>query len=85
MIGENDPWTGGAYELGQAVDSHRFFDPGGNHGTFIATLEPDDQAAVMEILERWTGIEPNPPAAVVKGLDGRRYWQLPPEVLEVSE
>jgi len=85
LYGENDPWTGGAYELGQAVDSYQFFDPGGTHGTFIATLEPDDQAEVMEILQRWTGVAPNPPIAVEGGVKGRRYWQLPPEVLKVAE
>jgi hypothetical protein len=84
LYGGNDPWTGGAFELGDAQDSYRFFDPGGTHGTFIATLEPDDQAAVMEILERWTGILPNPPAAVPEGLENRRYWQQPPEVLAVA-
>ena len=85
LYGENDPWTGGAFELGQAEDSYQFFDPGGTHGTFIATLEPDDQEAVMEILQRWTGIAPDPPVAVEGRLEGHRYSHLPPELLRLRD
>jgi hypothetical protein len=57
IYGEFDPWTGGAFELGDALDSYTFVDPGGTHGAYIATLEPDDQAQVLDIISRWAGVE----------------------------
>jgi hypothetical protein len=57
IYGEYDPWTGGAFELGSAEDSYIFVDPGGTHGAYIGTLEPNDQAQVLDIISRWAGVE----------------------------
>ncbi len=58
IYGEVDPWSAGAFELGDAVDSHLFVVPGGNHGSNIRDLTPSDEQAVHDILERWTGVTP---------------------------
>ena len=56
VYGEFDPWTGGAYELGGASDSHLFVEPAGTHGATIASLEPDDRDEAVEIISRWAGV-----------------------------
>jgi hypothetical protein len=57
IYGEFDPYTGGAYELGDAEDSYIFVDPGGTHGAYVGTLEPADQAQALDIISRWAGVE----------------------------
>jgi hypothetical protein len=65
IYGEFDPWTGGAFELGeQTTNSEIYIDPGGHHGAVIATLEPADQLEIMATLEEVTGVTPDPPAKV---------------------
>ena len=56
IYGEYDPWTGGAFEPGDAVDAHLFVDPGGTHGAYIGSLEPADRAQAEEIVARWAGV-----------------------------
>jgi PS-10 peptidase S37 len=63
VYGEQDPWSAGPFELGQADDSFLFVAPGANHGAKIADLDPDDRAASLQALERWTGVEPISPDA----------------------
>jgi hypothetical protein len=58
IYGENDPWTAGALELGEAEDSYAFTVAGGTHGSSISTLDAEDQQEVADILERWTGVAP---------------------------
>lgn len=58
IYGEYDPWTAGAFELGNAVDAFVFVDPGGTHGALITTLEPVDRDAAFAVIHRWTGVEP---------------------------
>jgi hypothetical protein len=84
IYGEFDPWTAGAFDLGGAVDSHLFVDPGGTHGSYIRTLEPDDQAAVMQILHRWTGVRPILPAAIKATPDRYPPWRRLPPGLDVA-
>ncbi len=62
VYGEFDPWTGGAFDLGDATDSYIYIGPAGTHSAIIGTLEADDQAEVMDHLERWTGVTPTPPS-----------------------
>ena len=56
VYGENDPWSAGAFELGNAVDSFRFYAPGGNHGSGILDLAPSDRTQAEAALRRWAGL-----------------------------
>jgi hypothetical protein len=58
VYGELDPWTGGAFELGDAIDSLVAVAPGMNHGAEILDLVPADRDAVLARLEAWTGVTP---------------------------
>lgn len=60
IYGENDPWSGGAFELGNARDSYLFTAPGGNHGSKIADLRTEDADLALQALEQWTGVVPRP-------------------------
>jgi len=57
IYGENDPWSAGAFELGWAKDSFRYFVPGGNHGSAISTLPDTERDAAFATLARWAGVE----------------------------
>jgi hypothetical protein len=65
IYGENDPWSAGAFELGQAQDSYRFFVPEGNHGASISELPPAELQMALDALEAWTGVTPAQPLAPV--------------------
>lgn len=56
IYGEYDPWTAGAFDLGEAVDSHLYTVAGGNHGSAIGDLSPGDQAAALDVLADWANI-----------------------------
>lgn len=56
IYGEYDPWTGGAYELGDATDSYVYVNPGGTHGSGIGSLEPDDEQEALATIARWAGV-----------------------------
>jgi hypothetical protein len=73
IYGEWDPWTGGAFDLGDAADSFEYVMPRGTHGSRILTLDEPDRAAAFAALERWTGVTPVVPE------QGRRRRGLPPE------
>jgi hypothetical protein len=59
IYGEYDPWTAGAFELGDATDAHRLFVAGGNHSAKILDLSADDRALAFARLEAWTGVAPS--------------------------
>jgi hypothetical protein len=65
IYGELDPWTAGAYDLGNAADSFKFVAPGNNHGSLIVDLTPGDKETALSTLERWLGVKrvtsPPPP------------------------
>lgn len=61
VYGSNDPYSAGAFELGGATESARFFAPGQNHGASIADLASPDQAAALELVSAWAGVAPMPP------------------------
>ena len=75
IYGEYDPWTAGMVELGDATDSYIFVDPGGTHGSYIRTLEPDDRDAALAILQRWTGVTPVMPATTKELPDRHPPWR----------
>jgi hypothetical protein len=58
VYGEWDPWTGGAFELGNARDSLRLIQPQGTHGSRLTHLAPDDTTAALAKLAAWTGVTP---------------------------
>jgi hypothetical protein len=58
IYGEWDPWTGGRFTLGNAVDSELLIQPQGTHGARIANLEVSDRAAAFAKLQAWTGVAP---------------------------
>lgn len=53
IYGEFDPWTAGAYELGDARDSYRFTVPGGNHGARIEQLPEPARSQAIQLLRGW--------------------------------
>ena len=69
IYGELDPWTAGQFELGNAVDSHRFTAPGANHRANLQALKPADLANALQILERWLGV---PPVAPLRSAEPER-------------
>jgi hypothetical protein len=82
IYGEWDPWTAGTVELGDATDSYIFVDPHGTHGSYIRTLEPEDQATVLNILQRWTGVTPVIPPTAKVAEDRFPPWRRVPPDLE---
>lgn len=59
IYGEWDPWSGGMFSLGNAVDSMRVVAPQAPHGASIADLTPTDQSAVLAWLAEVSGVEPD--------------------------
>ncbi len=58
VYGQWDPWYAGAFDPGNATDSHFFVVPGANHGALIGDLDPADRTLALEVIERWTGVQP---------------------------
>jgi hypothetical protein len=58
IYGEWDPWTGGEYELGGAIDSLSVTAPQATHGAGFDTLTSGDRAAGYAKLTAWTGVTP---------------------------
>ena len=58
IYGEWDPWTGGAFQPGDASDAHLFVDQGGTHSASINSLDRDDEEEAWAIISRWTGVTP---------------------------
>jgi hypothetical protein len=59
VYGETDPWSAGAFDLGRAQESYRFFAPGGNHGAQMLDLVPAERDQALAALEAWTGVTPD--------------------------
>ena len=64
IYGENDPWTASAVELTGVTNAIRMVKKGGNHGSKIRDLDPEQRKKVYQALENWTGakVEEPPPA-----------------------
>ncbi len=63
IYGENDPWTASAVELTGVTNSIKMVKKGGNHGSKIRDLDPDQKKLVYRKLQEWTGVmveEPPP-------------------------
>ncbi|MCG8351991.1 MAG: hypothetical protein MI924_29850 [Chloroflexales bacterium] len=59
--GEIDPWSAAAFPLPDSAErsTKKFLLAGGNHGTNVSRLAPDDQAEAFAMLEEWTGVTPS--------------------------
>jgi hypothetical protein len=56
IYGQNDPWSAGAVDLGNATDSFKFISPNGNHGSSIMTLSSADNMTATAAVMRWAGL-----------------------------
>ena len=56
IYGQNDPWSAGQVELGNAVDSYKYIAPGGNHGSSIASLASGEATTAADTVRRWAGV-----------------------------
>lgn len=57
IYGQNDPWTAGAVDIGNATDSFKYISPGGNHGSSLANLSSTDQDEAVATVLRWAGVQ----------------------------
>jgi hypothetical protein len=84
VYGQWDPWTGGAFSLGQASDSLELVQAMGTHNSRIGHLSTTDNAAALAKIAAWTGVtptatmrtepeprEPRMPPALVRALRAR--------------
>lgn len=60
VYGQYDPWYAGAFDPGGADDSHVFVVGEANHGALISMLPGTTRADAFDVLERWTGVAPQP-------------------------
>lgn len=59
VYGQNDPWGAEQFRLGKGSrDSHVYVVPGGNHGSNVAGLVPDQKAAATAAILKWAGVAP---------------------------
>jgi hypothetical protein len=63
VYGQLDPWTYGAFRLGDATDSLEVVTPNGTHDDGMLALSDADRAAAFAKLAAWTGVTPQVPAA----------------------
>ena len=56
VYGQNDPWSAGAVDIGNATDSFKFIAPNGNHGSSIGKLAQADKDVATNAVMRWAGI-----------------------------
>lgn len=61
VYGEWDPWTAGAFELGQATDSLRLVQAEGRHSASLVQLAAPDVDAAFAKLAAWTHVTPKLP------------------------
>ncbi len=58
IYGQWDPWTAGAFSLGNAQDSYEFMQPEGTHGANLLALAPADRATAAAKIGQWLGVTP---------------------------
>ncbi|MCA1194049.1 S28 family serine protease [Saccharopolyspora sp. 6V] len=67
--GEADPWSAEPFQLGPGSrDSYSYLVPGGNHGSKIEGLPPQQRAEAAATVRRWAGVDQQP-AQVRTALD----------------
>lgn len=55
IYGELDPWSAGAFNLGQATSSRKFVAPLANHAAGIDDLAQGDRNVADQLLRQWVG------------------------------
>ncbi len=63
VYGQWDPWTAGAFMLGNATDSLELIQAQGTHNSHLTRLADADRTAAFEKLAAWTGVTPQIPSA----------------------
>ncbi|MEU3185775.1 S28 family serine protease [Streptomyces sp. NPDC006923] len=59
VYGQNDPWGAEPFRLGHgARDSYVYVAPGGNHGSNVAGLSPEQSAKATARILDWAGVAP---------------------------
>lgn len=86
VYGEYDPWTAGAFDVGDNPGAQVFVAPTADHSATIADLDRDARDKVLVLLEQWLDTnlpEPDAAARAVPGtgLDMRRALLEPPRLL----
>lgn len=79
IYGEFDPYTCGAFALGDNPGLQKLVAPEGTHGSGILDLTTADRARAFAALTAWTGVTPDPSAA--SGRARRRIDRIPPAAL----
>jgi len=86
VYGAWDPWTGGAFELGDATESSKYIQAEGSHSARITRLATADRDAAFATIEAWTGVAPKlpnqmrlDPRGPVVGTDVQR--RVPPAIV----
>jgi hypothetical protein len=58
LYGAVDPWSAPAMPFNEGLDQHQIWLHGGNHFTFISSLDGDDADEAVATLRRWLAGEP---------------------------
>ena len=77
VYGQWDPWTGGAFSLGNAADSFELVETQGTHESKIQRLEPSDMQTAFDRLQAWTGVQP---VVTARAAPEPRGLRVPPVV-----
>ena len=83
IYGQWDPWTAGAFTLGNAQDSFQFTQPEGTHGANLLGLEPADRATAATKIGQWLGVTPVALTAVTKGEAAMLPLRVPSALVHV--
>jgi hypothetical protein len=68
VYGSFDPWSAEPFSCGHSAqqrDCHRYYVPGGNHGSNIAALPPKQRAEATALVLKWAGVAPDTARAKV--------------------
>lgn len=67
VYGENDPWTASAVVLTGVTNSIKLINKGGNHGSKVRDLSPEQKELIYRTLREWTGVNVEEPPPVPAG------------------
>lgn len=81
VYGQWDPWTGGAFTLGDAQDSLKYVVPEGSHYASLRQLPPLEDGSTLGLLSQWTGVTPSL-ATSRSALPHVEEPRVPPAVLQ---
>ena len=82
IYGQWDPWSGGAFTLGAATDSHLYIQASGTHGSEITHLATADRDAALAEIGAWIGAAPLPPPAEPRiAREPPRVPRVPPAIV----